>query len=119
MKPTDIYTSVTNQIISLLKEHQQNFDQPWISLDQDQDYARNPTTGNYYQGINQFLLCIALRKKQYTKNMWLTFKKAQNMKAKVKKGAKSLPIIFYKTAHIDDCRSNRGELIHARHIFPG
>ncbi len=101
MRPQDIYSSVTQTIIELLESHQLTWERPWIALGQDNDFARNPTTQNYYRGINQFVLSTQLLKKSYLKNMWMTFAQAKNLKGQVKKGEKSTPIIFYKTMYKD------------------
>ena len=102
MKTNEIYQSVTQTIIELLEDHQQNWERPWIAFGQDNDHARNPTTEHYYRGINQFLLSFKLMKKGYLKNMWMTFNQIKKDGGHVKKGEKSTPIIFYKTAYIDE-----------------
>lgn len=102
MKTTEIYESVTQTIIELLEDHQQSWERPWIAFGQDNDHARNPTTTQYYRGINQFLLSHQLLKKGYLKNMWLTFNQAKNCGGAINKGEKSTPVIFYKTAYLDE-----------------
>ena len=101
MNTHEIYQEVTNAIIELLEGHQQNFDRPWICLGVDNDHARNPSSGNYYRGINQFLLSIKMMKKGYLKNQWATFKQIKSMDGNVLKGEKSTPIIFYKSTYLD------------------
>lgn len=102
MKPHDIYTSVTETIIELLSQHQQDWNRPWIALGQDNDYARNPATAKYYRGINQFLLSFELMHKGYLKNIWLTFNQIKKQGGHVLKGEKSTPVIFYKPAFINE-----------------
>lgn len=101
MNPHEIYQSVTNTIIELLENHAQNWDKPWLSLGQDNDYARNPKTGKYYRGINQFLLSFQLMRKGYLKNVGMTLNQIQDMQGQVLKGEKVTPVIFYKSAWID------------------
>ncbi|MDF1864412.1 MAG: zincin-like metallopeptidase domain-containing protein [Saprospiraceae bacterium] len=101
MKPNEIYQSVTDTIIDLLENHTQSWDRPWIALGQDNDYAKNAKSKKYYRGINQFLLGLQLTAKGYFKNQWLTFNQAKDMGGHIKKGEKSTPVIFYKTAYID------------------
>lgn len=102
MNSYEIYQHVTNTIIALLEDHKQNWDKPWISLGQDNDYARNPTTQKYYRGINQFLLGFEMMNKGYLSNQWATFKQIKDMDGHVIKGEKSTPVIFYKTAFIGE-----------------
>ena len=73
MNTNDIYLSVTQSIIKLLETHLEIGQCPWIAFGQDNDFARNPFTQNYYRGINQLLLGMSLRDKGYLKNMWGTY----------------------------------------------
>ncbi len=103
MKINDIYQSVTNTIIDLLENHQtSNFTRPWILMGQDGDFARNPTTGKYYRGINQLLLSTMLLKRKYLNNTWVTFNQAKKLGGNILKGEKSTPIVFYKTSYINE-----------------
>ena len=99
MKTTEIYDEVTKTITGLLEEHQQSWERPWIAFGLDNDHARNPATGQYYRGVNQFLLSHKLLKKGYLKNMWLTFNQVKTKGGLVNKGEKSTTVIFYKTAY--------------------
>ena len=101
MKTHEIYDEVTRTITGLLEEHQKDWQRPWIAFGLDNDHARNPSTGQYYRGVNQFLLSHKLLKKGYLKNMWLTFNQVKKKGGRVNKGEKSTPIIFYKTAYVD------------------
>lgn len=101
LKTREIYQSVTDTIIELLETHTQTWDKPWIALGQDNDHARNAKTQKYYRGVNQFLLGLQLTAKDYIKNQWLTFNQTKDMGGYIKKGEKSTPVIFYKTAYID------------------
>lgn len=67
----------------------------------DNEPARNAKTQRHYTGINQFLLSLSLLDKGYFKNMWLTFKQTKDLGGHIKKGEKSSPILFYRTAYID------------------
>lgn len=102
MKSHEIYQYVTDTIITLLENHLDNWNKPWIGIDVDNDFARNPATKNYYRGINQFLLGFKMMNKGYLKNQWATFNQIKNMGGNVIKGSKSTPVIFYKTAYIDN-----------------
>ena len=103
MKTNDIYQSVTDTIIELLEDHQEHdYTRPWILMGQDGDFARNPTTGKYYRGINQLLLSTMLLKRKYLNNTWMTFNQISKLGGKVLKGERSSPIVFYKTAYINE-----------------
>lgn len=102
MNLQDIYQSVTNTIIQLLEDHQESWNRPWVAFGQDGDFAKNALTGRYYRGINQLLLSIGIMQLGYFKNTWLTFNQVKEQGGFVLKGEKSLPVIFYKSAYIDD-----------------
>lgn len=101
MKTSEIYEHVTNKIIHLLESHLEEWNKPWISVDQDNEPARNPGTDRYYRGINQFLLSLELMEKGYLKNIWMTYAQISDQGGQVLKSEKAAPVIFYKTAFID------------------
>lgn len=101
MKTDEIYQTVTDTIIELLESQQENWNRPWIAFGQDNDFARNGSSGRYYRGINQFILSYKLMKKGYLKNAWMTFNQVREQGGNVLKGEKSSPIVFYKTAYLD------------------
>ena len=101
MKTNEIYQTVTDTIIKLLETHLDDWQRPWISFGKDNDFARNATTGKYYRGVNQFLLSFMLMNSDYFKNTWLTFNQVKAKGGHVRKGEKSTPIVFYKTAYLD------------------
>jgi antirestriction protein ArdC len=102
MKTNEIYQTVTNTIIELLESQQENWNRPWIAFGQDNDFARNGSSNRYYRGINQFLLSFTLMRKGFFKNAWMTFNQVRTQGGYVRKGEKSSPIVFYKTAYIDN-----------------
>lgn len=101
MKPTDIYNQVTQSIINLLEDHQENWRRPWITLGNDGGFAYNPATKRHYRGINQFLLSAQFEKKRYLKHTWMTFNQISKLGGKIIKGEKSTPVIFFQTNYID------------------
>ncbi len=82
----DIYQTITDRFIEQLKQGTVPWQQPWISSVQN-IISRKP-----YRGINTFTLGMTDR----TSPFWLTFKQALDLGGHVKKGAKSLPVIYYK-----------------------
>jgi antirestriction protein ArdC len=55
-------------------------------------FPRNFYTGKPYRGINVLLLWLSA----YGSPFWLTFKQAQALKGRVRKGEHGTPIVFYK-----------------------
>lgn len=94
---------VTDTIIEHLEGHLEDWKRPWIAFGKDDDYARNPSRKDaYYRGVNQFLLSMLMLKGDFFRNQWMTFKQAKQMGGNVRKGEKSVPVIFYSTKYIDE-----------------
>lgn len=92
----DIHTEVTDQIIALLdKVNIDDYQSPFTAL-AAQGLPMNPTTNNYYNGINILALWLNQLTKNYSSNEWATFKQWKDKGAKIKKGEKGSRIIFYK-----------------------
>jgi len=82
----DIYQDITDRFIEQLKKGTVPWQKPWISC------VRNVVSRKPYRGINAFTLGMTDR----TSPFWLTFKQALDLGGHVKKGEKSLPVIYYK-----------------------
>lgn len=104
MKTNDLYQSVTDTIIEILEENQDlEFKRPWVLLGQDGKPARNPLTGTTYRGINQLLLSHVFLKREYPSHTWMTFNQiTKQLGGKVLKGSKSVPIVYFKQAFINE-----------------
>lgn len=69
---------------------------PWEKCWKDVlSMPNNFSTRNRYHGINVFILQAALQKYNYTTNFWLTFKQAQELGGKIKKGAKAVACFYF------------------------
>lgn len=101
MKTNEIYQAVTDTIVDLLESQLEEWNRPWIAFGQDNDFARNASTGKYYRGVNQFLLSFTMLGQGFFKNAWMTFNQVKAQGGHVRKGEKSSPIVFYKTAYIN------------------
>jgi len=99
MKTNEMYQQVTDQIIQLIKEHQLNWNKPWIRKSNDGLFAYNANSKKPYRGINQLLLAIAAQEYDYERNAWMTFKQLQSIGAKLNKGSKGQGIYFYKSMY--------------------
>lgn len=87
-KRTDVYQKVSELIINRLEEG----DIPWMRSWNGYGPARNALTQKPYRGINAFLLNEVFRDRR---PFYLTFKQVKQNGGIVKKGSKSLPIIFW------------------------
>ena len=85
---TNVYELVTNRIMEALEQGVIPWRKTWIGGTS----AMNWLTKRPYTGINELLTNLS----PYEHPYFLTFKQANALGGKVKKGAKSLPIVFWK-----------------------
>ncbi|MDZ5480035.1 ArdC family protein [Bacillus thuringiensis] len=85
----NVYEIVTNKIIEKLEQGTVPWQKPWING----SVAVNWKTQKPYRGINTILL---------DSGEYLTFKQVQEAKGKVKKGAKSEIVVFWKWLEKED-----------------
>jgi antirestriction protein ArdC len=90
----DIYEMVTNRIIQKLEEGIIPWKQPWTEA----GLPRNLVSQKAYTGINVLLLASM----GFARNYFLTFKQINDLGASVKKGEKSIPVIFWKWSEKED-----------------
>ncbi|MEL7524231.1 MAG: zincin-like metallopeptidase domain-containing protein [Pseudomonadota bacterium] len=97
MAKQEIYKQVTDKIIQVLERvDPADYEPPFASL-AAQGLPFNPTTSHHYQGINIPALWVDQQDKGFASSHWASFKQWQGKGAKVRKGEKGSPIIFYKT----------------------
>jgi len=85
----DVYQIITDRIIGLLESGTVPWRRPWKGGNQA---PRNYLSRKAYRGINLFLLHAA----GFPSPFWLTFRQVQWLDARVKKGEKSFPVVFWK-----------------------
>jgi len=95
------YDRITERVIELLNQGTIPWQKPW---NVKRGFPRNLVTGKGYRGINVFLLHAM----QFESPLWLTFKQAQDLGAKVRKGEKACPVVFWKQLEVED--KETGEL---------
>ncbi|WP_425637908.1 ArdC-like ssDNA-binding domain-containing protein [Algoriphagus yeomjeoni] len=89
----DIYQKFTDLIIEKLEQGVIPWKQPWHQMGMPSNYlTRKP-----YKGINLWLLLSCGHQYPY----YLTFKQANSLGGKIKKGAKALPICYWNFAFRD------------------
>lgn len=104
----NIRTEITNTIIAMLEQGVGQWERPWQKV-AVRGMPRNFTSGRAYSGVNVLLLWNAAQSRGFERNEWLTFKQAQEIGAKVRKGAKGVMCIFYKTMERSDAADVEGD----------
>jgi antirestriction protein ArdC len=83
----DAYQIITDRILEKMQGGQLPWQKPWHDL----GAPRNYLTGREYTGVNSFVLHFL----NEGKPLFLTFKQAEQLGGKIRKGAKGFPIIYY------------------------
>lgn len=105
----DLYQEATDRIIKALENGTTPWQKPWTDLNTGP--LRNGSTGNAYHGINTLLLHCASMERGFSDPRWLSFKQCEEKGYKVKKGAKSERIYFYKPLMVDERDMATGQLV--------
>lgn len=92
MATNKVYQIVTDRIIAGLQAGTIPWKKPWKEMKiKGQNRPRN-IKGNYYRGVNWFLLGML----NYPVPVYLTYKQAQERGGQVRKGEKSIPVVFWQ-----------------------
>ncbi|AWW29453.1 hypothetical protein DN752_04450 [Echinicola strongylocentroti] len=84
---TDVYQIVNERIMASLEKGIVPWKQPWSVM----GLPKNFHSGKVYKGINLWLLLSCGHAYPY----YLTFKQAEGYGAKIRKGAKSVPVVYW------------------------
>ena len=84
----DVYSIVTEKIITLLEEGVVPWRRPWTGG----GLPRNVVSKKPYRGINHFLLSAS----KYVQPYWLTMRQANELGGQIRKGEESTIIVFWK-----------------------
>ncbi len=99
----DIYAQVTNSIIAALEKGTPPWVRPWRDSDA---MPSNLVTGKPYRGINVIMLYVEASSCSYTDNRWLTFRQANDIGVRIRKGEHGTQIIFYRMREIKDAKGD-------------
>lgn len=89
----DTYQVITDAVLAGL-EKCKPYERPWIG--QTLTMPVNAVTGHEYRGTNVLMLWIAAKDAGYAKNHWATFNQWAAKGAKVRKGEKGTPVVWFK-----------------------
>lgn len=102
-----VYTIITDRIISLLERGIVPWQRPWIDGLSPANYSsRRP-----YRGINQWLLNAIAQDKGYTSVYWITYKDAAARGGNVRKGEHGTMAILWKLIEKEDEDTGKTETV--------
>ncbi len=84
-----IYEAVTSTILASLRRGVVPWKKPWHTA---ASLPMNIATRKPYRGVNVFLLALA----PYTDHRWLSFKQAEELGGRVRRGERATMVIFWK-----------------------
>ncbi|MFD0986250.1 ArdC family protein [Methyloligella solikamskensis] len=94
----DIYSRITNQIISSLEKGVKPWTQPWNA-----GHAAGPVSrplrfnGEAYSGINILSLWASAMERHFAAPIWMTYRQAAELGGHVRKGEKGSPVVYANT----------------------
>ena len=94
---TDIYQTVTDNIIAALEAGVKPWSCPWQRVPGMSGLPSNFATGIAYSGMNIMLLWCSASKQGFGDSRWMTYKQAQAVGGQVRKGEHGTTAIFYTT----------------------
>lgn len=94
----NVYEKITGEFIELIESG--------VELNAEEEYSftsipTNFASKKHYQGVNFVLLSIFMMIKRFNCGYFMTFNQIQKLGGKVKKGAKSIPVIYYNLIYKD------------------
>ena len=116
MHTTDLYTTVTNQIIAALEAGTPPWVCPW-DRSHGSAIPANLTTGRPYRGINVLLLNLQQIVGGYADSRWLTFQQARQLGGHIRRGESGTRIVFFKLLDRDDLAASAAPSA-ARKVIP-
>ncbi|EPP1400156.1 ArdC family protein [Klebsiella oxytoca] len=94
---TDIYQTVTDNIIAALEAGVKPWSCPWQRVPGMSGVPSNFATGIAYSGMNIMLLWCSASEQGFGDSRWMTYKQAQAVGGQVRKGEYGTTAIFYTT----------------------
>ncbi|WP_370555313.1 ArdC family protein [Edwardsiella tarda] len=94
---TDIYQTVTDNIITALEAGVKPWSCPWQRVPGMSGVPSNFATGIAYSGMNIMLLWCSASEQGFGDSRWMTYKQAQAVGGQVRKGEHGTTAIFYTT----------------------
>ena len=78
----------------------------------------NVSSNSFYSGINTVILWLRQSQLGADNSQWLTFRQAQNLGGRIKKGAKATCVIFYKKITVEDEKTEEERTIPMLKTYP-
>ncbi len=94
-KYSDIVNQRRNEMVDVVLSYIEQNPTEWQSGWQKFGCPINAVSSKQYRGINLLYLAVVSMARKYTDNRWVTFNQAKQLGTSVKKGEKSVPVLYY------------------------
>jgi antirestriction protein ArdC len=92
---TDVYTRVTNAIVTELEKGVRPWHKPWNAEHAAGRIARPlRCNGQPYKGVNVLMLWMSAESHGFAAPIWMTYNQARDLGAHVKPGSKGTPVVY-------------------------
>jgi antirestriction protein ArdC len=100
----ELYDSVTQRICTLIEQGTKPWQIPWSSTAADgvSLMPTNAAAGTMYRGTNTLLLWLTAHERGYPSHQWLTFRQANHLGGKIRKGEHGTQIIYTSRKIIEE-----------------
>lgn len=103
----NVLEEIANKVVEMMETSGTNWTKPWSGLIADHGAPRS-AVGRRYTGINSMNLAFEMMGNGWNQPIFATFKQWQDKGAKVIKGSKGVPVVFFKKVEVEDRDLNDG-----------
>ncbi|MFM9850379.1 MAG: ArdC family protein [Hyphomicrobiaceae bacterium] len=93
---SDIYETITSKLLAAIEANPGDPIMPWQRGGTQPVLPTNAVTGQTYRGVNILSLWVSALERGYDSGEWATLRQWNEKGARVRKGEKASPIVFYK-----------------------
>ncbi|MBX9591757.1 MAG: ssDNA-binding domain-containing protein [Hyphomonadaceae bacterium] len=93
---SDIYQTITSKLLAAIEASPGDPIMPWQRGGTQPVLPTNAVTGQAYRGVNILSLWVSALERGYESGEWATLRQWNEKGARVRKGEKASPIVFYK-----------------------
>jgi antirestriction protein ArdC len=117
----DVYERITARIVAALEVGTPPWVKPWSTV--ADPTPRNAVSRRPYRGINALTLHMERATAGHASNKWMTFRQAQSLGARVRKGERACAVIFFEikpghgTSENDDLDTRRYPVVRVFSVF--
>jgi antirestriction protein ArdC len=107
MAQDKVYEVINDRIMALLDKGVVPWRRPWRSAGGSTDPVNS--RGRQYRGLNRLVLAAVAMLDGYQSNVWMTYRQAEALGGKVRKGEKGTAVIFWKQLEVADAEAKDGK----------